>query len=599
MIEQRRLADIKKWPWIGLSHPAGLAGLMVFSTLAVYLPFLHNAPLFDDFNVFQANTLEHFLHPAFERRWLSYFTYGLGHLWFGPDIAAVRLINMTLHLINALLLYGLLRSLTGFAAPTISTTRQWLFPLAASLIFVAHPVLVYGVAYAAQRSGEMALTGMLASWWLVLWQQQKQQLTNSEYNAALWLLFLGALFSKEHALMLPATVAVLQTVISGQLRRSAVQLWPYLLLSLIAVVLLLLNSGFLRDSVGQSNESLISSVHGEIQRRFSAMTLSDMQASWLLQTSLFFKYWLLWLLPVPDWMSIDMRTGIPLHWLDWPWCLGPVAFLLYGIAAALLCLHARRTCRLSGFALLAPWLLFMTELATARLQEPFVLYRAYIWFPVTLCTFAVLANDAKLRTRNFALMLLPLLLILLLFSWQRLYALSTGVRAWSDAIRLIENQRKAEPDILGSGRAYLNRGMRLAALGYYQAAQKDLDQSIVLWPDVYPGYAIRGGLYYGQGRFTEAYADYQTALQLQKGDIALRDMTGMMMALAARGEVARASQALQKICLNKEVHCQRWSRFFQALYRYYHGQNAEIPAMPRLPSARTADTSRSVMPPSQ
>ena len=47
---------------------------------------------------------------------------------------------------------------------------------------------------------------------------------------------------------------------------------------------------------------------------------------------------------------------------------------------------------LLGFALLAPWLLFATELSAVRIQEQFVLYRSYLWMAPAFAGLGVLSG---------------------------------------------------------------------------------------------------------------------------------------------------------------------------------------------------------------
>jgi hypothetical protein len=98
----------------------------------------------------------------------------------------------------------------------------------------------------------------------------------------------------------------------------------------------------------------------------------------LTQLWLFFGYLGTWLLPNPAWMSIDLRPGFARTLTEVPQLLGLPLAIAYAALATWMLL-AGRTLRLLGFALLAPLLLFMTELSTVRLQEPMVLYRSYLW----------------------------------------------------------------------------------------------------------------------------------------------------------------------------------------------------------------------------
>src|SRR5262249_50269450 len=96
---------------------------------------------------------------------------------------------------------------------------------------------------------------------------------------------------------------------------------------------------------------------------------------------LFFRYLAAWLAPWPGWMSIDMRVPVPSDLLAWPQTLGFFLWLAYPICAMLLLRRGGRA-GLAGLGLLAPWMLALTEITVARLQEPFVLYRSYLWMPL-------------------------------------------------------------------------------------------------------------------------------------------------------------------------------------------------------------------------
>src|SRR5262249_62103881 len=89
----------------------------------------------------------------------------------------------------------------------------------------------------------------------------------------------------------------------------------------------------------------------------------------------------LWMVPTPAWMSSDMREPPATSLFSWPYCAAVIAFVCYPIAAICMAMRGGRI-GVAGWVLAYPWLMFVTELATARVQEPFVLYRAYLWFPL-------------------------------------------------------------------------------------------------------------------------------------------------------------------------------------------------------------------------
>jgi len=156
----------------------------------------------------------------------------------------------------------------------------------------------------------------------------------------------------------------------------------------------------------------------------------------LTQCGLFFKYLWLWLVPNPAWMSVDMREPFAMSLLGWH-TLGTVAFLAYfGIAVWLLLKQGRMG--LLGFALLFPWILFLTELSTVRIQEPFVLYRSYLWMPGLLAALPVIFG--RLSPKKASLLLGTIALLLVPLSLNRLNTFSSPLLLWEDAEQLVRNK---------------------------------------------------------------------------------------------------------------------------------------------------------------
>ena len=61
---------------------------------------------------------------------------------------------------------------------------------------------------------------------------------------------------------------------------------------------------------------------------------------------------------------------------------------------------------------------------------------------------------------------------------------------------------------------YLVRGARYVAKGRYDQALADYDRAIELSPDHASGFMGRGNTYYAMGRYDQALADYDRAIEL-------------------------------------------------------------------------------------
>jgi hypothetical protein len=94
---------------------------------------------------------------------------------------------------------------------------------------------------------------------------------------------------------------------------------------------------------------------------------------------LFFRYGLLWLIPNVGWMSIDLRPAFPLSLASAQAIASVLAYLGLLAASAWLVLRRSDVLGLIGLCLLFPLLMFGTEFGTVWIQDPFVLYRSYLW----------------------------------------------------------------------------------------------------------------------------------------------------------------------------------------------------------------------------
>jgi tetratricopeptide (TPR) repeat protein len=172
------------------------------------------------------------------------------------------------------------------------------------------------------------------------------------------------------------------------------------------------------------------------------------------QATLFFRYGLLWLVPNVQWMSIDLRPPFPVSPVSVLNLLGALGFLGLLAGAAWLLLRRTAVRALLGLCLLFPVLLFFSEFATVWVQDPFVLYRSYLWaLPLPgLIALAFLGLKPKV--------IYPIGVILaLLFAGlaaERTMSLKSELAVWSDAIEKID--RNAPSNAVGRWRPYINRG---------------------------------------------------------------------------------------------------------------------------------------------
>lgn len=520
--------------------------VLLCAIAALYGQFLWSAIVFDDLPFFMADEAGHqpvddFRYSLLELRSLPYATLAWGKAAFGLNMLHFRVENLLLHAAVAMTLFLFMRRLFECVYGTRADSRLSSSTLAlfAALLFALHPVVVYAAGYLVQRTIVMAtlfsLLAMLA------------YLHGSIQNRPLWLwmsvpLYYLAVFSKEHAIMLPAVLLALTILVHEDWRTKLRQRWGvYVALAVIGLLVIAARKGVL----------------GSVYEIYAPEMLVDESnlnypLSVLTQSWLFFKYAGLWLFPNPAWMSVDMREPFAQSLLS-PYALAFVAFLVWGAGASWL-LVKRGRLGLAGFALLFPWLMFMTEFSTVRIQESFVLYRSYLW-GVGACAVLPLLLDL-LDRRMAATVATALVLAMFPVSMDRLASFAHPLMLWDDAEKLV----KDKPDLPGAYRIYYNRGTELLKVDEYDLAIKDLSLAVKLHPEWPFSYNNLGSAYAQKGDWRASADALTQAIEIAKRKnmgLNPKPYWGRAIAYENLGEMENARQDYQVTCKALRKGCEK------------------------------------------
>jgi hypothetical protein len=516
--------------------------LLLLAVIALYAGSLSAPLIFDDGNFFDdPSNIAKYSHTYFslDLRWLPYATLAGTVNWLGFDIFWLRLGNVLLHAANVIALFFLLRRLFQVTlnkndVPNDRLPPQAWFAFFGALIFAVHPIAVYGVAYLIQRSTLMATLFVL----LMLRVYLEGLMRGGWYwMLAAVLLYVVAVCSKEHSIAAPGGALALTFLIRKPSVALLKQIAPYaILLALIAAVVIYLS--ITRGILGVAYEPramgmlhLFAKMHG-LTDLPNVYGLSILTQSWL-----FFKYLGLWLLPNPAWMSVDMREPFALTLFGWH-TLGLIAFLGYFCIAVWLLLKQGRM-GLLGFALLFPWIMFLTELSTVRAQEPFVLYRSYLWMPGLFAALPVVF--AGLAPKKTFIVLGVVCVLLIPATLNRLSTFSTPFLLWDDAEKLVRDK----PYAYGVERIYFNRGTELGQLKRYDEAIADFNKAIAAHPFDFI-YGNRAAAYYSLGKYQEALRDYDRAIVLNPKNP--NSYNGRALTYRALGDFAAAQENFRTSC---------------------------------------------------
>lgn len=478
---------------------AGL--LLILAITLVYGRFFYNPPVFDDLNLLTNDlALQGYGHSffTFNVRWFPYATFGWVHNLAGMNFVWHRLVSLLLHAATVLALYRFLALLfqTTIKSPEADRLAFW-----GAMIFAVHPAAVYAAGYLIERTIVMAtLFSVLALYAFLkgLTGGKKRWLYFST------LLYFLAVFSKEHAVMLPAAIAAMTLLVRrpslGLLREMAA---PVTLFFAIAILIVLKSKGVL----GQPYEPFAASMLAAMSENHAGLNIEHAYPlSILMEGLLFFKYLGLWLLPYVGWMSIDLRAEFPSGFFSWPYTFGFLAFVTYPFFALKLLLRGGKY-GLTGFALLFPWLMFLPEFAAIRIQEPLVLYRSYLWMLALPALLPVVAGRLSPRMEN---MVLAIVVILLAVSaWNRLETFSDDLLLWNDAVTKYPNDQ-----VPGAERGFINLGAACAKHGFFTNAYANNDRAIAINPKSFMAYSNRASSNVKLMRYQEAINDASKAIEI-------------------------------------------------------------------------------------
>ena len=485
-----------EWLWLPIVGAA---------LLIIYLPGLGNALVYDDSYLTEGLFAEYASALHLKVRMLSYGSFVWIQAIFGEGWWKQRLFNLALHAMVVIAVWALYRELLrhivvlteeGSQAPPLHRSPA-LGPAVG--FFALNPVAVYAVAYLIQRSIVMATLFTVLALWLVARGLRKQK----PYMHVLALVcYAFAVLSKEHAILAPlAAVPVYILVARPGGRRLALLAATGGVLVAIAAAVLYQRYGQILGKAFDEYSHLYLEQLSKLDpgARANAFPLSILNEAWL-----FFRYGIDWLLPWSGWMSISLRPPFPVRFATFPQVLGIVGYVGVIVAGFVLLLRYRDGRALVGLSLLLPALLFATEFSTVWVQDPFVLYRSYLWaIGVPGLVFFALHGPPGRVLLGIGIVAGALLVWQ---SWDRVASMANPETAWTDAIRKLPN----DPRAVGRWFPYLNRGSAYAEQNLFNLALRDFEASGALG-DQGMGMVNGGSILSAQGKHREALEAFDRA----------------------------------------------------------------------------------------
>ncbi|WP_047217127.1 MULTISPECIES: tetratricopeptide repeat protein [Delftia] len=448
------------------------SALLLLAILGVYLPGLNNGLLFDDMRLTDGTIFGNYGSLLdFKQRTLSYGSFVWIEQIFGDGWWKQRVFNIALHLATVAALYALFKALltqTRFPhdieeQPHFHASRDAALQLGL-VLFALNPVAVYAVGYLVQRSIVMAtLFAVMACWAFVRGLQGGRVL----WHIAALICYVLAILSKEHAFLTVAMVVPLYIFVQRPGLKAAMVIVGMALLLLAVASAAVFH--FFGSLVGQIFDEQSQGYARQLEALQPGITSRIYPLSILNEAALFFAYGFLWIVPYVGWMSIDLRPAFPLGFGSIWHLAGALGYLALLACSIWALLKRPGVIGLVALCLLFPLLWYATEFATVWLQDPFVLYRSYLWAVAIPGLVAIALTGVKPRTLYIVGIVIGIVFGALAF--ERVLSLQDAGTSWADAAEKID--KKAPANAVGRGRAFLNVGTAHADKGMLDQALQD------------------------------------------------------------------------------------------------------------------------------
>lgn len=468
----------------------GAAALTLLTVaLYVYAPYLGNQRIFDDLALYAARTLSERATAVFglAPRTFPYFTIATVDVFYLDAIAVNRAVSLALHVGVGVALFALLRTVLAVAAPSVGGTRRAALAAALAALFVAHPLSAYASGYLVQRTIVFATLFALIGVKLLIdacARGDRRRLVGAALACSM------AIFSKEHALPIVFFAALCVPFLFAEPRAHVRAMLAFTALCLPAVVIV---SASVAGVIGQAYEPFAAEALQALEGSpYFETSRGRWIASGVVQLGLFYQYLALWIAPDVAKMSIDMRVDILAALTPGAMALHVVGFVAWLAIGVALLFRGTDRLRVVGFGMLWIAVLFGIELTTVRLQEPFVLYRSFLWAPGLAVMLAALLASVPSR------ILLSVAAVAIvgagMLAHERLASMRDQRTVWEDA-----GAKLARPELPGAARVLFNRGLERARAGELDMAQADFETIRRVAPRDYRGpfglgaVAMRGG----------------------------------------------------------------------------------------------------------
>jgi tetratricopeptide (TPR) repeat protein len=426
-------------------------------------------------------------------RWIGFITFALNYHFGKLDVFGYHLVNISIHLLSAILVYFLV--LLSLKTPCLKDSKishyKASLPLASGLIFVAHPIQTQAVTYIVQRFTSLATLFYLLS--LLLFIKARLQNLGGKrfYSPSPLGFYLGSLLAaylamktKEISFTLPAIIFLYEFCFFSPSLRALTRKLVYFLPLLLTFFIIPLSR------------------YGIPGRDATQETTAISRTDYLLtQFNVIVTYIRLLFFPVNQNLDYDYPISHTLLQFHTP------LSLLFLLSIVFFGVWIFRRSRLISFGIFWFFITLSVESSIIPIRDVIFEHRVYlpsVGFVICL-TVAIYQMMEQIKTKLKMTKTTFIILILLhtLGTYQRNEIWLEDTTIWADTIR--KAPHKSRP-YFGLGYGYLKKGE-------YGKAIEALEKSIKLKPVYVEAYCHLGIAYKKMGLYQEAIKTFKDSLR--------------------------------------------------------------------------------------
>lgn len=424
-----------------------LIALLPIITFAIFYNSLNGTWAMDDIYISSFSSAPNLLSLTVQFRKVSYITFYLNGLYMPPEVSYYRLVNVSIHILNTILIYML--AFWTFQRLKIKGPQFVAFTVA--LIFAVHPINNTSVVYIIQRMTLLAAFFVLLS--LLLYIKAATS-SKKPYSIALGSLatlsiLLGVLAKENAIVALPLILLYDYFFISSDFIKSK----NLIVLLTVIVVIIVVVSYTLK--LGHTVVSIIKMSLSPFEViRPEGWTAIDVY--WtpvqhlLTETRVLMDYLLSILLPLPIFFVFD-SWGYPIS-TDLFTPIGTLFSTLLLIGLVVIAIRYRKAYPLMSLAILWYFLAISLESFIAIGSDLYFEHRNYLpLVGLLIGLIGTLASKEKLADKSH-LILIPFILFMLFTTIKRNEVFKDSISLWTDTIQKTPYNLRAR---IALGNSYL------------------------------------------------------------------------------------------------------------------------------------------------